>query len=322
MAFSARAGPDGQAQRTDESHMPTRYLHELSGIRATRTFLSILTAVFVVEATVMVALPHLIRSKSGLALRALLDASLLTLVLAPVLWFLIAKPLKKLAASRQRLLALTLSAQEDERRRIARDLHDGFGQSLASLMVGLRLIEEWTAEERVKAQARDLRRIGGDAHDELRRLARGLRPAILDDMGLVPALERLLEELSDTHAIEARLDPACQDEARLPADVEVSVYRIVQEAANNAVRHGQAKHLWVRLRCDASRLHVDIDDDGCGFDVAASLRINSTHSPFGLLSIRERAGLLGGRADFSSQPGRGSHVQVDIPLNHSEAAHG
>jgi signal transduction histidine kinase len=174
----------------------------------------------------------------------------------------------------------------------------------------------------VLAQARELRRIGRETHDDVRRLARGLRPAILDDVGLVPALERFLQELGSSHQIEASFDSSCQEESRLPEIVETSVFRIVQEAANNAIRHGKAKHLRVKLNCSSTDLHIDIEDDGCGFDVTSSLNANRTNSPFGLLSIHERACLMGGKAMISSQPGVGTRIQVHMRLAPLEGVHG
>ena len=189
-------------------------------------------------------------------------------------------------------------------------------------MVGLRVIEESSTEAEVQAQVRELRRIGSETHDDVRRLARGLRPAILDDVGLVPALERFLQELGNSHQVEASLDSACHEQSRLSENVETSVFRIVQEAASNAIRHGKAKHLRVKLSCDSNYLHIDIEDDGCGFNVASSLKANRMNSPFGLLSIHERACLLGGEALISSKPGVGTHIQVHIHLAPPEGTHG
>jgi signal transduction histidine kinase len=302
--------------------MTTRNNHEFGKVRPLRSFLVILIVLFTSEAIVMLALPVIVPPESSVTFGAMIDACLLTVVLAPMLWLLIVKPLQKLAATRQRLLAQAFSAQENERRRIARDLHDSLGQSLTSLMVGLRVIEESSTDAEVKQQARELRRIGRETHDDVRRLARGLRPSVLDDVGLVPALDRFLQELGSSHQIEATLDSSCQEQARLPENVETSVFRIVQEAATNAVRHGKAKHLRVKLECDSNDLHIDIEDDGCGFDVASSLNSNRVNSPFGLLSIHERACSLGGEALISSKPGLGTHIQVHIRLAPMERTHG
>lgn len=301
--------------------MPTRQNLELGKIQPLRLFLTLLAVLFAIEAIVMLVLPYLVPAESSVAYGAVIDACILTIVLAPLLWYMIVKPLQTLAATRQRLLAQALSAQEDERRRIARDLHDSLGQSLTGLMVGLRTIEEASSEPAVKEQARELRRIGGDTHDEVRRLARGLRPTILDDLGLLPALERYVEEISTTHQIEATFHPQCSDSLRLSEDVETAIYRIVQEASINAIRHGKAAHLRISLGCDPKCLDIQIKDDGRGFDVVSALRVNNSKNPFGLLSIQERAFLLGGEAAFTSSPGSGTLVRVRIPLSPSEKAY-
>ena len=302
--------------------MPFRQHLEMGKIRPLRLFVIILVMLFTIEVIVMLLLPFLMPAKGASTIGALVDACLLTSVLAPLLWYLIIKPLQRLAATRQRLLALTLSAQENERGRIARDLHDSLGQSLTSLMIGLRTIEESSTEQHVQAQARELRRLGNDTHVEVRRLARGLRPAVLDDLGLVPALERYAEDLCSSIQISAIFECDCPDSVKLPEQVQTAVYRIVQEAATNAIRHGKAKSLHIKLGCDPRRLRVDIVDDGLGFDVASALKTDQASSPFGLLSIYERAGLLGGEVVIDSQSGQGTRVRVQIPLEPAEPKNG
>ncbi|WP_254510263.1 sensor histidine kinase [Anatilimnocola floriformis] len=302
--------------------MPTRQNLELDTIRPLRLFVIILVLLFTIEVLVMLVLPHLLPHDGTKIVEALIDACLLTGVLAPLLWYLIVKPLQKLAATRQRLLALTLSAHESERGRNARDLHDSVGQSLTGLMIGLKTMESLTQIAALQQQARELRQIGSDMHDEIRRLARGLRPAVLDDLGLVPALERLVEDLAASHQIEATFERDCEQGARLPDDLQTAVYRIVQEAATNAVRHGKAKHVQIKLTCSPRKLTIAVSDDGVGFEVAAALRLDQVNSPFGLLSIHERAGLLGGEAQITSQPGRGTQIRVTFPLQELVASDG
>lgn len=302
--------------------MPTRHNLEPGKIRPLRLFVIILIVLFTIEIIVMLMLPYLTPANSATTFGALLDACLLTVVLAPLLWHLIIKPLQILAVTRQRLLALTLSAQENERGRIARDLHDSLGQALTSLMIGLRTIEESSTEQPVQMQARALRRIGSDTHDEVRRLARGLRPAVLDDLGLVPALERYVEDLGSSHQIAATFARDCPENVKITENVQIAVYRIAQEAATNAIRHGKAKSLRINLSCNPHQLLLAIIDDGCGFDVASALKLDQAHSPFGLLSIHERAELLGGEAIISSHPGQGTQVRVSLPLEPEETHHG
>jgi signal transduction histidine kinase len=283
-----------------------------------RLFVIILIVLFTLEIIVMMVLPYLTPTNHANVVGALIDACLLTGVLGPLLWHLIIKPLQKLAATRQRLLAKTLTAQENERRRIARDLHDSLGQALTSLMIGLRTIEESSSDQNVQSQALALRRIGSDMHDEVRRLARGLRPTVLDDLGLKPALERFFQDLCSSQQITATFESACQTMDRITDEMQTAIYRIVQEAAANAVRHGKAKSLVVNLSCNSNQLQLDIVDDGSGFDVESAWKSEQENSPFGLLSIHERASLLGGQALIHSRPGQGTQVHVQIPLQPEE----
>lgn len=300
--------------------MPTRHDLELGKIRPLLLFALILVLLFIIEMLVMLVLAGLhAESMNSLAV-ALLDACMLTLVLAPLLWFLIIRPLQRLAAARRQLLALALSVQETERGRIARDLHDSLGQALTSLTIGLRTIEESSHEEHIQNYAQELRRIGSETHEEVRRLARGLRPAVLDDLGLTPALERYLDDLRLTNHIEATFEQ--RGEARRFADdIETAIYRIVQEAATNAIRHGHAKALQVKLSSDARKVTIQIVDNGLGFDVDA-VHADPTKNPFGMLSIHERAGFLGGKATITSQPTHGTKVLVTIPLPAAEKSDG
>lgn len=294
--------------------MPNSLFAQTSPIRPWRLFGLVLTTVFAVEALVMIALPRLIPNVQGFAGAAVWDACLLTLTLAPLLWILVVRPLHRLAEGRQRLLAFALSAQETERGRIARDLHDGVGQGLTCLLVGLRAIEEMSNEPEVQGQARELRRLGGDAHEEIRRLARGLRPAALDEVGLVPALERLVEDVRSIQDLNAELHVAMPAEMRMPQAAETALYRIAQEALNNALRHAAAGKIRVDLRGEPGRVWLQVTDDGSGFDPHAAEASGDGELCFGLSSIRERAWLAGGTATIRSTPGAGSQLTVEIPL--------
>jgi signal transduction histidine kinase len=292
--------------------MPTRQDLELSRIQPLWLFALILLLLFFSEVFVMLVLPRLHLENQSSLVVALIDACLLTFVLAPLLWFLIIRPLQRLATARRELLARAFAGQENERGRIARDLHDSLGQALTSLTIGLRTIEESSTDENVKKYAQELRRIGGETHEEVRRLARGLRPAVLDDLGLIPALERYVDDLRLANHLEATLEHNCVSR-RFADDIETAIYRIVQEAATNAIRHGRAKSLQVKLSCNPRNITIEIVDDGVGFDIVA-IHSDPTKHPFGLLSIHERADFLRGKATITSQPKRGTHVQVTIPL--------
>ncbi len=301
--------------------MPQRILFALQKFRPGRLFLLLLASIFGVEAVVMLVLPQILPQPSSVSFTALIDACLLTSLLAPLVWILVIRPLQRLAEMRHQLLAITLSAQEDERRRIARDLHDELGQSLTSLLVGLRTIEEATNEDSIRQQIQKMRQIGSDTHEEIRRLARGLRPAVLDDIGLRPALERLFSELCSIQDIDAQLEVGIQELPRLPGEIETACYRIVQEATVNAVRHGAATKLRLGLGYTPQEIRLSIRDNGRGFDPNKVLHGTDTAAPFGLLNIFERAWLCDGDVSLQSQLGEGTTIDVRIPLPKTQVPH-
>lgn len=287
-------------------------------VKPWRIYQMVLVVAFAVETTIMLVLPLVLPADCSAWCEALADALLLTGVLAPLFLLIFVVPLQRLAETRTHLLEWALTAQEEERKRIARDLHDGLGQSLTNMLVGLRAIEEVSAETGVREQAHELGCLGAEAHEDVRRLARGLRPTVLDDVGLIAALERFLDELHTTCHVETSLNSAELSQSRLPASVETAVYRIVQEATSNSVKHGKARHIGVSLRNRPDALEVEIGDDGRGFDPQAVLDECAAVKPFGLLSIQERAALLGGSASVDSRPGHGTVVTVRIPSRKSE----
>ncbi len=220
---------------------------------------------------------------------------------------------KRAEALRERLVGKIMVAQEDERRRVARELHDGIGQILTSLAVGLRSLEEAGAMEQAAPQAKRLRRIAAGAIDEVRRIARGLRPSVLDDLGLTEALRQYAREYQQTHgiAVDVHVDGLTID--RLPSAVETTLYRVIQEALTNAARHAAAKTVSVVLHCMSAKVKAVIEDDGCGFEVDGG---GTACGPVGLgiQSMHERAALLNGTVAIESAPGKGTSVYVQIPL--------
>jgi len=215
---------------------------------------------------------------------------------------------------RGQLLQKVIAAQEDERKRISRELHDETGQSLTSLMVGLRMIEEATTLEEARQRAGDLRTVAGQTLDNVRSLARELRPSVLDDIGLVPALERYTHDYGLRHHIAADFQAVNADGHHLSPEVSTALYRIVQEALTNVARHAQAHSVSVLLDCRNETVRVIVEDDGRGFDVAQVLSRREHDRHLGLLGIRERVELLGGTMTIESQPGAGTTLYVEIPL--------
>ncbi len=212
-------------------------------------------------------------------------------------------------AARSRLLRQLIHAQEEERRRIARELHDGVGQSLTSLMVGLKLLGQGQLSGNQSERVAELRRITGETLEDVRLLSRQLRPSVLDDLGLTAALERFTADFAK-HNSNISVDFHSDLGDRLPLPVETSLYRIVQEAMTNVVRHSQASTLSVLLTQRDTRVLAIIEDDGCGFNPNAARRSGDS---VGLHSMSERAELLGGNLNIESSDD-GTTVFVEVPL--------
>jgi PAS domain S-box-containing protein len=225
-----------------------------------------------------------------------------------------AAEIKQAEGMRRLLLDHMLSAQEEERRRIARELHDEAGQLLTSLLVGLRTLEDARNLTEVKAQGHRLRKVTAQAIDEVGRLARGLHPTVLDDHGLGVALSRYVTEYMKTHSIAVYLKLNELDSGTLPSAVQIGLYRIVQEALTNVARHSGAKAVSIRFARLATALEVAVVDDGCGFDAEA---VTVSSHRLGIQSMKERAAMLGGTASFTSQR-RGTKILVRVPLASQE----
>ena len=207
----------------------------------------------------------------------------------------------------EKLSAWLLTAQEEERRRLAQRLHDELGQTLtvAKLNLGLAARAE-TAVERER-HLREAERSLEMAIEEARALSHGLRPPLLDELGLIPALEQLIAQFRATSELE--IEFTIDEVDRLPASLEMFVYQAVQEGLTNAVRHAEARHLTVRLTRKADRLRLEIADDGKGCDPERALR-----SGLGLRGMRERALLAGGHLQVLSRPGRGTRLVLELPI--------
>jgi PAS domain S-box-containing protein len=218
---------------------------------------------------------------------------------------------KRSEATRRLLLERTLSAQEEERRRIARELHDEAGQLLTALLVGLRTLEGTRKLADVKLQGRRLREITAQAIDEVGRLARGLHPTVLDDHGLGVALSRYAAEYSKTHKIHVELRLNELDASHLASRIQITLYRILQEALTNVARHSGATAVTIQFTRLANSIEVAINDDGCGFD-AAAVAVSSHR--LGIQSMRERAAMLGGKVSFVPQR-KGTKILVHVPLD-------
>jgi signal transduction histidine kinase len=227
--------------------------------------------------------------------------------------------LRETEARSKRLEALSsrvARAQEEEREHIAHELHDGLGQALTAIKLDLAAAARTmkpemasAAEHLAKAQ-----RLADESLDELRRLASDLRPAALDNLGLVAALESYARGFKDRAGVAAIVE-ADKLEPRLPFEVETALYRICQEALTNIAKHAQAQRAVVRLQRESESVRLTVTDDGTGFDTSAVTTTDGTLKGIGLLSMERRAEELGGKFSIDSAPGQGTTVVVTVPWN-------
>jgi signal transduction histidine kinase len=220
-------------------------------------------------------------------------------------------------AARQQFLRQLVTAQEEERRRLARELHDQLGQQLTALKLGLQLLQD-ASHGRSSGLARQLQDIVDGLGRAVQHLAWELRPSALDDLGLHTALLHYVERWSAHANIEVDFQSIGLESHRLPSHIETTMYRIVQEALTNVLKHAKGERVSLILECSNSRVLAVVEDDGCGFDIEAVLTSAHTERSLGLLGMQERAALVGGTLHLESAPGRGTTVCVRIPLAPNE----
>jgi len=209
---------------------------------------------------------------------------------------------------RRQLMEKVITTQEDERRRIARELHDSTSQNLTSLIVGLRVMETNCAKCAAQSKATDLREVASKTLDEVHDLSMRLRPRVLDDLGLAAALERLVSEWQARHKIP--VDVEIQLLERLPGEVETAIYRIIQETLTNIARHADASSASILVERHGDLVRAIVEDDGIGFEA----NTNQGERHLGLLGMRERAELLNGTLVIESSPEHGTSIYIEIPL--------
>jgi two-component system, NarL family, sensor histidine kinase DevS len=205
-------------------------------------------------------------------------------------------------------LRRVVETQELERRRLARELHDETGQALASILLGLKALDERTDDAAARTSIEELRELVVATLQDVRRLAVELRPSALDDFGLVAALERLAESFAEQSGISVDFQAALADE-RLPDEAETALYRIVQESLTNVVKHARARRVSILLTRTNGAVKAVIEDDGRGFDPE-----RATDGGFGLVGMRERLALLGGRLEIESARDAGTTVAAEVPV--------
>jgi len=205
-----------------------------------------------------------------------------------------------------------ITAQEDERKRIARELHDETAQSLAALAMGIE-----AAGEAIRSGGHprldEVKAIATRTLEDVHRLIFDLRPSVLDDLGLLSAIEWYADRSLRKRGVSVRCE-FDELETRLSPEVETALFRICQEAMSNVARHAQATAVLIEVGADAREIRISVEDDGRGFDPDAPIT-GEQRKHWGIMGIRERAEILGGSAKVESAVGKGTRVEVRIPLS-------
>lgn len=205
-----------------------------------------------------------------------------------------------------------LEVQEAERRRLAIELHDELGQSLTAIKINLQSTQRFKDVSPDELNAENIRIID-DVLEQVRRLALALRPSMLDDLGLNPALQWMAEKTASRNQMQVDFNSGIT-QSRLSPDIETACFRIVQEALTNVARHARASHVWIDLTREDKTLLLRVRDDGCGFDAVAMRERAVGGASLGVLGMQERAALIGGQVEVHSVPGQGSTVLLKCPL--------
>src|SRR3954453_5455314 len=216
--------------------------------------------------------------------------------------------LGRVEAERRRSGRLVLRAQEEERRRLARDLHDEVNQALTAILLRLEAASH-AAPPELSQELGELKRLVNQAMNELLQLARQLRPTALDDHGLLPAMASQVRRFEAQTGIKADLDASGPEDAKLAPDEEIAVFRIAQEALANVARHADAREVSVALRTGEDGVQLTVRDDGRGFEPSRP----SSDGGLGLGGMAERARLVGGELTIESRPGGGTELCLRVP---------
>lgn len=204
-----------------------------------------------------------------------------------------------------------IEAQEEERRRISREIHDGPAQMLANVLIRADIVDRTYRErspEEALVEIKSMRKMVRQSLYEVRRIIYDLRPMALDDLGLVPTIRKYLQTIGEYHDIEIHFQEQSNQE-RLEEKYEVAIFRLTQEAVQNAIKHAEASEIDVKLIVTNNRVNVSVKDDGKGFTLG-----ETKSQSFGLIGMRERVDMLEGTLELTSKPGKGTHVFINIPL--------
>ncbi|MCF6459818.1 sensor histidine kinase [Clostridium sp. Cult3] len=224
---------------------------------------------------------------------------------------------------RQYLGIKIIEAQEEERQRLARDIHDGPAQSMANIIVKTELCERLMDidQKRSKKELQNLKAVVKDTLKDIREIIFDLRPMSLDDLGLIPTLEKYIYDFSVDTQIETNLD-IMGSEYKLEPAIEIAIFRIIQESLNNINKHSKATNAKVIIEFTRERVNLSIMDNGIGFNIQEVDKLHSTTTGgFGLMNIRERVELLDGKLQIKTSPGTGTKLNIYIPIIKEEQLH-
>jgi PAS domain S-box-containing protein len=215
----------------------------------------------------------------------------------------------------RRLSSELITAQEIERKRISRELHDDLGQALSLIKLRLGYIEEHlqTNQEPLKQHCADTIHFIDQTIEDVRRLSHDLSPSVLEDLGITLAIRKLIQGVVELHS-NIHIDHTIVDiDQVIPKELHINLYRIIQEALTNILKHADARNISIVVKQEDGKVIVLIDDDGKGFDVQQALSVITVEKGLGLASIQERIRMIGGTLDINSQPGKGTRITLRIP---------
>jgi len=216
--------------------------------------------------------------------------------------------------SSESTIVRVIEAQESERRRLARQMHDGPAQSLTNLILQAEICERLfdLDPKQAHVELQSLKQAVNATFQNTRRFIFGLRPMMLDDLGLVPTLRRYIQDFQEKSGLSTDLH-IMGEERRLAPHLEVTIFRVIQELLNNVDQHARAAHVDVTLDLEGEMVAVTVEDDGCGFDVEEVLAAAKERKSVGLITIQERMEMLGGKVEIDSSVGRGTKVRLELP---------
>lgn len=224
------------------------------------------------------------------------------------------------AKNRQLLGLKIILAQEEERKRIAREIHDGMAQTLANVVLRTEIAERMLVKEQFGSVREELVDLKGQVRsglEEVRKIIFNLRPMAIDDLGIVPTLRKYVQDFEEKHKIRTQFTLVGR-ETRFPSGLEIAMFRLVQEAFSNVLKHAKATYVSVEFTIDREQVKIHLVDNGIGFDVEQTeLRITKGNN-FGLLGMRERVELLEGKMDIFSEKGSGTKITMHIPISGAE----